>query len=82
MSLADKVLFKERGETGDRLESDLFNPDGDGDSGTPTPVCHDEAEEVADLATELGNLMEAEGFVHRQEPLPLQDGVDLPVPES
>ena len=25
--------------------------------------------------------MEAEGFVHRQEPLPLQDGVDLPVPE-
>ena len=31
------------------------------------------------MATELGNLMEAEGFVHKQEPLPLQ--VDLPVPE-
>ena len=60
----------------------MFNPDGDSDSGTPTPVCPDEAEEVADLATELGNLMEAEGFVHRQEPLPLQDAVDLPVPEG
>ena len=53
LSLAGKgSLFRGRGETGDRLESDLFNPDGDSDSGTPTPVCPDEAEEVADLATD------------------------------